>query len=163
MAPLSGADAQLALARETLEAVRSQSLSTREGGVIPWSAFWAEPRAGAAGAFGAYGAVGNAFGQAEVRWKGRTHPVDSASVDAFMDARVAAAVAYTRAFLEWAAARFEAESAPDSPGLTLLRGFRPPPELSLQGWADSHGTRAARPRRGLRATLPMPHALTLSV
>ncbi|WP_240359417.1 hypothetical protein [Pyxidicoccus trucidator] len=163
VAPLSGAEAQLALARETLEAVRSQTLSTREGAVIPWSAFWAEPEAGTPGAFGAYGAVGNAFGQSEVRWRGRLHPVDSASVDAFMDARVASAVAYTRAFLEWAAARFEAVSAPDSPGL-LLRGFRPPPELSLQGLGGlSRDSRGTAPVAGLRATLPMPHALTLSV
>ena len=163
VAPLSGADAQLALARETLEAVRSQSLSMRDGTLIPWSAFWAEPDAGTPGAFGAYGSVGNAFGQPAVRWRGRVRQVDSASVDAFVDARVAAAVAYTRAFLEWAAARFDAASAPDAPGLATRR-FRPPPELSLQGLGglsrDARGTALVA---GLRATLPLPHALTLSV
>lgn len=163
VAPLSGADAQLALARETLAAVRSQSLATRDGTLIPWSAFWAEPDSGTPGAFGAYGAVGNVFGQSKVRWRGRVRQVDSASVDAFVDARVAAAVAYSRAFLEWAAERFAAASAPRSEGF-VARGFRPPPELSLQGLGGlSRDSRGTAPVAGLRATLPMPHALTLSV
>jgi hypothetical protein len=163
VAPLSGTDAQVAVARETLEAVRSQTLALRDGTVIPWSAFWAEPDAKTAGAFGAYGAVGNAFGRSELRFEGRTRQVDPASVDAFVDERVASAVAYSRAFLEWAAARFDAVAAPDAPALAS-RGFRPPPELSLQGVGglarDSRGT---APVAGLRASLPLPHSLGLSV
>ncbi|MFP2931969.1 hypothetical protein ACLESO_43750 [Pyxidicoccus sp. 3LG] len=106
VAPLSGVDAHHALARETLEAVRSQSLTAVDGTVIPWSAFWTEPDSRSPGAFGVYGPVGNLFGGAEVRWKGRPCRVDAAGVSAFMDARVASAVAYSRAFLTWAAQRF---------------------------------------------------------
>jgi hypothetical protein len=161
--PLSGTDAQLALARETLDAVRSQGLATREGVPVPWSAFWAEPGAEDAGAFGAYGAVGNAFGQARIRWKGRTRRVDPAAYAAFMDARAAAAVAYTRAFLEWAAQRFDEASAPDAP-VSALRGFRPPPELSLQLLGGlMRDPRGAAPLTGLRASLPLPQGMGLSV
>lgn len=163
VAPLSGVEAQVALARETLEAVRSQSLTARDGTVIPWSAFWSEPDPLRPGTFGVYGPVGNAFGRTEVRWRGRVRQVDSASTEAFVDARAAAAVAYARAFLEWAAARFEEVSASDAPGLSLL-GFRPSPELSLQALGGvSRDSRGTAPVAGLRASLPLPHALTLSV
>ncbi|QSQ28264.1 hypothetical protein JY651_25940 [Pyxidicoccus parkwayensis] len=163
VAPLSGVEAQVALARETLDAVRTQSLTTRDGTAIPWSAFWSEPDARSPGTFGVYGAVGNAFGQARVRWQGHMHEVDPASVDAFLDARASAAVAYVRAFLEWAAARFDEVSAPDMPHLSLL-GFRPPPELSLQAIGGvARDARGTAPLAGLRAALPLPHALTLSV
>ncbi|NPC84604.1 hypothetical protein HPC49_41120, partial [Pyxidicoccus fallax] len=161
--PLSGVDAQQAVARETLDAVRTQSLATEEGPEIPWSAFWAEPGAGAPGTFGAYGAVGNGFGQAKVRWKGREYHVDPAGTAAFMDARVSSAVAYTRAFLRWAAERFDEASAPDAPGVSLS-GFRPPPELSLQVLGGlSRDSRGTAPLAGLRAALPLPHSLGLSV
>ena len=163
VAPLSGTEAHLALARETLDVVRTQSLSARDGTVIPWSAFWSEPEARSPGTFGGYGAVGNAFGRTEVRWRGRVRQVDAASTEAFMAARAAATVAYTRAFLAWAAARFEEASAPDAPGLSLL-DLRPPPELSLQALGGlSRDSRGTAPVAGLRASLPLPHALTLSV
>jgi hypothetical protein len=163
VAPLPGAEAQRALAIETLSAVRGEAL-TSKGGAIPWSAFWAAPKTHAPGAFGGYGAeVGNAFGQPAVRWRGREHTVDPAGYAAFMDARVSGAVAYTRAFLEWATDQLEQEAA--SAGSSVaLRGFHPAPELSLQivgGWMrDSRGT---APVLGLRATLPLPRSLMLSV
>lgn len=163
LAPLSGTDAQVALARETLDAVRTQSLTTRDGTRIPWSAFWSEPDARSPGAFGAYGPAGNVFGQSRIRWQGHVHEVDATSTDAFMAARASAAVAYARAFLEWAAMRFDEVSRPDAPGLSLL-GFRPPPELSLQALGGmSRDARGTAPVAGLRAALPLPHALTLSV
>nr|WP_225937890.1 hypothetical protein [Myxococcus sp. RHSTA-1-4] len=163
VAPLSGPDAQHALARETLDVVRTQSLSTEDGAEIPWSAFWAEPDSRAPGAFGAYGLVGNAFGETKVRWKGREHRVDPARTAAFMDARAAAAVAYTRAFLEWAAERFDEASAPDAPRVPL-RDYRPPPELSFQLLGGVHrNSRGTAPSTGVRATLPLPHALGLSM
>ncbi|HLL05992.1 MAG TPA: hypothetical protein VK539_35800 [Myxococcaceae bacterium] len=163
VAPLSGAEAQRALALETLSAVRAETLSTR-GSTIPWSAFWTEPRTHAPGAFGGYGSeVGNAFGQPVVRWRGQKHTVDPSGYAAFMDARVSGAVAYTRAFLEWASDRFE-EAAASTGGTVALRGFRPAPELSLQVvgglMRDSRGT---APMLGLRATLPLPRSLMLSV
>jgi hypothetical protein len=158
--PLSGSEAQLALARETLEVVRSQVLATREGAGVPWSAFWSEPGV-ESGDFGAYGPVGNSFGQARVRWKGSTRRADPAAYAAFMDARAAAAVAYTRAFLEWAAQRFEEVS--DAP-VSASRGFRPPPELSLQVLGGlTRDPRGTAPITGLRASLPLPHGLGLSV
>jgi hypothetical protein len=160
--PLSGTDAQQALAKETLTAVRGEALTAKDG-AIPWSAFWAEPGKHTQGAFGGYGAeVGNAFGQPVVRWRGRQHPVDPAGYAAFMDARVSSAVGYTRAFLEWASDRFE-EAASDGEAVAL-RGFRPAPALSLQAvggvMRDSRGT---VPVLGLRATLPLPRSLMLSV
>lgn len=163
LAPLSGSDAQHALARETLDVVRAQSLPTREGTPVPWSAFWSEPGVDTPGAFGAYGSAGNVFGREKVRWKNRTWHAASASYAAFVDARAAAAVAYTRAFLEWAADRFEETSAPDAPVLAL-RGFRPPPELSLQLLGGlTRDPRGTAPIAGLRAALPLPHGLGLSV
>jgi hypothetical protein len=162
VAPLSGDEAQLALARETLAAVRSESLSSSQG-VIPWSAFWAEPASHGPGAFGGYGAeAGNAFGVSAVRWQGREHRVAPAQYAAFMDTRVSGAVAYTRAFLEWASDQFEEAAASSSP--VALRGFRPAPQLSAQllgGFTrDSRGSSAVL---GLRATLPLPRAWMLSI
>jgi hypothetical protein len=104
LAPLSGEEAQLALALETLEVVRTGTLPV-EGGAIPWSAFWAEPTPHAPGVFGGYGVVGNAFDSKEVRWQGRTWKVDPSAYEAFVEARVGSAVAYSRAFLLWATAR----------------------------------------------------------
>ena len=162
VAPLPGEEAQQALARETLAAVRSDSLPTAQG-AIPWSAFWVEPATHASASFGAYGGeAGNTFGARKVRWQGRAHSVDSTGYTAFMDARVAGAVAYSRAFLEWASDRFE-EAASEKPSVTL-RGFRPAPELSLQLLGgvtqDSRGT---TPMLGLRAAVPLPRSFMLSV
>ncbi|WP_224249879.1 phospholipase C/P1 nuclease family protein [Hyalangium gracile] len=161
VAPLPGDEAQRALARETLAAVRTESVSTPHG-PIPWSAFWAEPERHDAGTFGHYGAeAGNAFGANTVHWHGRRYRIAPADYSAFMDARVSSAVAYTRAFLEWASERF-AEAASAEP--VALRGFRPAPELSLQVLGgvtrDSRGT---TPTLGLRAALPLPRSLKLSV
>lgn len=162
LAPLSGEEAQQALARETLSAVRSGSLPTPQG-PIPWSAFWTEPVTHGSASFGSYGGeAGNAFGVRKVRWQGQVHQIDSAGYAAFMDARVSGAVAYTRAFLEWASDRFEeAASMKES---VALRGFRPSPELSLQllgGVArDVRGTTSVM---GLRAALPLPRAFMLSL
>ena len=163
VAPLPGDEAQRALAGETLAAVRGEALTTK-GSTIPWSAFWTEPRKHAPGAFGGYGAeVGNAFGQPVVRWGGRKHTVDPAGYADFMDARVSGAVAYTRAFLEWASDQLE-EAAASEESPVALRGFRPAPELSLQAvggvMRDARGT---APVVGLRATLPLPRSLMLSV
>jgi hypothetical protein len=162
VAPLSGTEAQQALARETLAAVREETLAL-EDGAMPWSAFWAEPATHAPGAFGDYGAeVGNAFGQAQVRWQGRAHRVAPEGYQRFMAARTAGAVAYTRAFLAWASDRFEEAAA--SPSSAPLAGFRPTPEVSLEGVGgvveDSRGT---TPVWGLRAALPLPRSLGLSV
>jgi hypothetical protein len=162
VAPLSGPAAQQALARETLDAVRTGALPTAEG-AIPWSSFWAEPGTRGPGVFGGYGAeVGNAFGQGTVRWKGREHPIDPAEYAAFMDARVAGAIAYTRAFLEWASDRFEEATASERP--MALRGFRPAPALSLQLLGGlTRDARGTVPVLGLRAALPLPRSLMLSV
>jgi hypothetical protein len=162
VAPLPGDEAQQALARETLAAVRSESLSSPQG-PIPWSAFWAEPASHGPGAFGGYGAeAGNAFGVSAVRWQGREHRVDPAQYAAFMDTRVSSAVAYTRAFLEWASDQFEEAAASSSP--VALRGFRPAPQLSAQllgGFTrDSRGTSAVL---GLSAALPLPRSWMLSI
>jgi len=162
VAPLSGEEAQQALARETLAAVRSDSLPTHRGS-IPWRAFWTEPASHDSAAFGTYGGeAGNAFGAREVRWQGWVHPIDPAGYAAFMDARVAGAVAYSRAFLEWASDRFE--EAASAKASVALRGFHPSPELSLQllgGVArDARGT---TPMLGLRASLPLPRSFMLSV
>lgn len=160
--PLSGDEAQQALARETLAAVRGESLSTPHG-PIPWSAFWEEPASHGPGAFGGYGdEVGNVFGASVVRWQGREHPVEPAQYAAFMDTRVSGAVAYTRAFLEWASDRFEEAAASSSP--VTLRGFRPAPQLSAQLLGgltrDSRGTSTVL---GLRAALPLPRSWMLSI
>ncbi|MFL5345583.1 MAG: hypothetical protein ACJ8AT_12350 [Hyalangium sp.] len=165
VAPLPGDAAQQALARETLAAVRNESLPTPQG-PIPWSAFWVEPSIHGPGAFGHYGAeVGNAFGVTSVRWKGSEHTVDSSGYSAFMDERVSGAVAYSRAFLEWASDQFEeaaASSASSAP--VTLRGFHPAPELSVHLLGglmrDSRGT---TPILGWSAALPLPRALMLSV
>ncbi len=158
--PLPGDEAQKAMARETLAAVRSESLATPQG-VIPWSAFWAEPEVRVPGAFGHYGTeVGNAFGAAVVRWDGTPHTVGPEAYLAFMSARVSGAVAYSRAFLEWASAQFAAAATAQP---VALRGFQPDPELSVQMLGgltrDSRGT---TPSLGVRAVLPLPRSLMLS-
>ncbi|MCP3097510.1 hypothetical protein LZ198_01330 [Myxococcus sp. K15C18031901] len=163
LAPMSGAEAQHAHASETLEAVRTQSLTTDDGVSIPWSAFWAEPAPGHPGAFGDYGAVGNAFGRAAVDWRGQRHPVSGEVYDAFMADRAAAAVAYTRAFLEWAAGQFEAVAAPGSVA-PPARPYRPAPELSVQGIGGlSRDSVGSSYMVGVRASMPLPHALGLSL
>jgi hypothetical protein len=97
-----------------------------------------------------------------VRWKGREHRVEPAQYAAFMDTRVSGAIAYTRAFLEWASDRFE-EAAASSEAVALRR-FRPAPELSVQLLGgltrDSRGT---TPLLGLSAALPLPRAWRLSI
>ncbi|MBN1210291.1 MAG: hypothetical protein JXB05_35895 [Myxococcaceae bacterium] len=160
--PLSGTDAQQVLARETLAAVRTEALPTRHG-AIPWSAFWAEPEAHGPGVFGDYGTeIGNAFGASLVRWRGREYEVEPASYAAFMDARVSGAVAYTRAFLEWASERFQEAASSAEP--VELRGFEPAPTLSLQLLGGLHrDPRGTWPVLGLRAALPLPRSLMLSV
>ncbi len=163
VAPLSGADAQHALALETLAAVRTEVLHTDDGAPLPWSAFWSEPDAAVPGAFGVYGPVGNAFGLREVRWEGRTRRIPPEAPAAFMAARVASAVAYTGAFLTWAAQRFEEASLPDAP-FVALRVFRPSPEVSLEVLGGvASDARGAAPIVGLRGSLPLPHGLGLSV
>ncbi|WP_224366615.1 hypothetical protein [Hyalangium versicolor] len=159
--PLPGDEAQQQLARETLATVRNETLATAQG-PIPWSAFWTEPSTRGPGSFGHYGAeVGNAFGASTVHWKGKALSVEPATYAAFVDARVSSAVAYTRAFLEWASEQFEA-AASDNP--VALRGFHPAPELSAQFLGgltrDSRGT---TPIVGLRAVLPLPRSFGLSV
>jgi len=163
VAPMSGADAQRAHALETLEAVRTQALRADDGEAIPWSAFWAEARDGRPGAFGDYGEAGNVFGRAEVRWRGRAHPVSGEAYDAFMAERAAAAVAYTRAFLEWAASRFEEVASPDFVA-PPPRPYRPAPELSVQGiGAVVRDGEGGSTRVGVRASMPLPHGLGLSL
>jgi hypothetical protein len=161
--PLSGVEAQRALARETLNAVRQESVQVGEG-AIPWSAFWTEPAEHTPGAFGRYGdEPGNAFGQPEVRWRGRTHAVPPEAYAAFMDARVSGAVAYSRAFLEWASARFQEAAASKVP-TRELRAFHPAPALSLELVGGlAHDPRGTTPVMGLRAAIPLPRALVLSV
>ncbi|WNG45942.1 hypothetical protein F0U60_18845 [Archangium minus] len=162
IAPLSGEEAQLALARETLEVVRSGSLTTVEGGAIPWSAFWAEPTTKKPGAFGGYGSLGNAFDSKEVRWKGRTWKVDPSEYDDFVDARVESAVAYSRAFLLWAAERLTALA--EARNVAMRPNWNPSPSLALEllgGAATS--LRGATPVAGARALFPLPRAMGLSV
>ncbi|HYH99350.1 hypothetical protein, partial [Hyalangium sp.] len=160
--PLPGPEAQQALARETLAAVRSDSLPTPRG-PIPWSAFWAEPATHEAGAFGDYGSeAGNVFGTRTVRWRGGAYAVDPAGYAAFMDARVSGAVAYTRAFLEWASDRFEEAASSSEPA--ALRGFRPAPALSVHFLGGlSRDSRGTSPMLGLRAAVPLPRAFMLSL
>jgi hypothetical protein len=160
--PLSGIEAQRALASETLAAVRHESLQAGQG-AIPWASFWTEPAEHHPGAFGGYGAeTGNAFGQPVVRWRGRNHPVSAEAYATFMDARVAGALAYTRAFLEWASDRFEEAAAAKS--ASGLRTFHPAPALSLELVGGLvRDPRGSAPVMGLRAALPLPRGLGLSV
>ncbi|MFY0565616.1 hypothetical protein ACN28E_17475 [Archangium lansingense] len=158
--PLSGADAQLALARETLEVVRTGSLPV-EGGSIPWNAFWAEPSTRGPGAFGGYGVVGNAFDSKEVRWQGRTWKVDPSAYDDFVDARVESAVAYSRAFLLYATQRLitlaEAREQAAKPQ------WKPSPVLALELQGGAITTlRGVAPVAGVRALFPLPLAMGLS-
>lgn len=159
IAPLSGADAQLALARETVEEVRTGTLPA-EGGAIPWSAFWAE--ASQPGTFGHYGEAGNAFGLKEVHWKGRAWTVEPSAYEDFVGARAEAAVAYSRAFLLFAAERFA--TLAESRSLAMRPQWRPASELSLElmGGAAVTAPRGATPLAGVRALLPLPWAMGLS-
>ncbi|WPB74132.1 hypothetical protein KYC5002_34510 [Archangium violaceum] len=160
LAPLSGEEAQLALARETLEVVRMGSLPV-EGGAIPWSAFWAAPATPGPGAFGVYGVVGNAFDSKEVRWQGRTWKVDSSAYDDFVDARVESAVAYSRAFLLYAAQRLTALAQAREQVVKPL--WKPSPVLGLEVLGGAVTTlRGAAPVAGLRALFPLPWSLGLS-
>jgi hypothetical protein len=159
VAPLSGEEAQRALAQETLEAVRTGALPA-EGGAIPWSAFWVEPSK--PGTFGRYGEAGNHFGDEQVRWQGRTWRVERAGYEALLDGRVEAAVAYTRAFLLWASERLTALEQARAP--VLRRAWRPAPELSFElvgGVASS--PRGSAPLAGARLLLPLPRSLGLSL
>jgi hypothetical protein len=161
IAPLSGEEAQLALARETLEVVRTGTLPV-EGGAIPWSAFWAEPTPHKPGAFGGYGVVGNAFDSKEVRWQGRTWKVDPTAYEGFVDARVGSAVAYSRAFLLWATARLTALAEARNQQ-AMKPSWKPSPALALEllGGAIT-SLRATTPVAGARVLLPLPWALGLS-
>ncbi|HEX8436984.1 hypothetical protein [Archangium sp.] len=160
LAPLSGEEAQLALARETLEVVRTGSLPV-EGGAIPWSAFWAEPTTRGPGAFGAYGVAGNAFDSTEVRWQGRTWKADPSAYEDFVDARVESAVAYSRAFLLWATQRLTTLAEAREQAATPR--WKPSPLLGLEllGGAIT-SLRGAVPVAGARALFPLPWALGLS-
>ncbi len=160
LTPLSGEEAQLALARETLEVVRTGSLPV-EGGAIPWSAFWAEPTTRAPGAFGGYGVVGNAFDSKEVRWQGRTWKADPSAYEDFVDARVESAVAYSRAFLLWATQRLT--TLAEAREYAAAPRWKPSPLLGLElmgGAATS--LRGAVPVAGARALFPLPWAMGLS-
>lgn len=158
--PLSGAEAQLALARETLEVVRTGALRV-QGGTIPWSAFWAAPATPGPGAFGAYGVVGNAFDSKEVRWQGRTWKVDPAEYDDFVDARVESAVAYSRAFLLYAAQRLT--SLAEAREQAAKPQWQPSPGLALEVLGGAVTTlRGAAPVAGARVLFPLPWAMALS-
>jgi hypothetical protein len=159
VAPLSGEEAQLALALETLEAVRTGTLSA-EGGAIPWSAFWAEPSQ--PGTFGAYGEAGNAFGDEVVRWGARAWRVERAAYEAFLEARVEGAVAYTRAFLTWATERLTALA--EARASTPRPEWRPSPEFTLElGGGLVHTSRGATPLAGARGLMPLPWSMALSL
>lgn len=160
LAPLSGEEAQLALARETLQVIRTSSLPV-EGGAIPWSAFWVEPTSHKPGEFGSYGEVGNAFDSTEVHWHGRTWKVDPSAYDDFVDARVESAVAYSRAFLLWATARLTELAA--TRYQATRADWKPAPALALEllGGAIT-SVRGATPVAGVRALFPLPWAMGLS-
>jgi hypothetical protein len=159
VAPLSGEEAQLALALETLERVRTGTLPA-EGGALPWSAFWAAPSK--PGTFGGYGEAGNAFGARVVRWRGRPWKVEPAVYEDFLDARVEAAVAYTRAFLLWATERLTTLARAQSH--TLRPRWSPAPELSLELVGGAVTTSlGATPVAGARALFPLPWEMALSV
>ncbi|QRN94408.1 hypothetical protein JRI60_35485 [Archangium violaceum] len=161
IAPLSGEEAQLALAQETLEVVRTGTLPV-EGGAIPWSAFWAEPTPHKPGAFGGYGVVGNAFDSTEVRWQGRTWKVDPAVYEDFVNARVGSAEAYSRAFLLWATARLTA-LAETRNQQAMKPDWKPSPALALEllGGAIT-SLRVATPVAGARALFPLPWSMGLA-
>lgn len=161
LAPMSGPEAQDALARETLEVVRTGSLSV-EGGAIPWSAFWAEPVPPTPGVFGSYGAAGNSFGQTRVRWRGREWTVDPARYAEFLDARTDAAVAYSRAFLLWAAQRLTVLAEAHTPRF-VSGPWRPSAQLALEVMGGAVTTpRGTTPVAGARAFIPLPWSFALS-
>ncbi|GEN08948.1 hypothetical protein MFU01_39850 [Myxococcus fulvus] len=154
VAPMSGPDAQLALARETLEVVRTQSLRAEDGTLLAWRTFWVEPDAALPGAFGVYGDSGNAFGQV----KG----VSPEAFDVFMADRAAAAIAYTQSFLTWAAQRFQEVAEPGAVWVST-GDYSPAPELSFQLLGGmTRDARGGAPVAGLRAGLPLPYASRLS-
>ncbi len=158
--PMSGEEAQVSLALETLLVVRSGVLEV-EGGTLPWSAFWAEPTGTAPGTFGHYGAAGNAFGLTEVSWEGRTWTVSADTYEAFVTARARAALDYSRAFLVWAARRISDLDQARAP--VSQAAWTPPPALSLEvmGGAATSG-RGLAPVTGARALIPLPWAMGLS-
>jgi hypothetical protein len=159
VAPLSGEEAQLALATETLELVRTGTLPV-EGGALPWSAFWLAPSK--PGTFGGYGEAGNAFGQKVVRWRGGAWRVEPTVYEDFLDARVEAAVAYTRAFLLWATERLT--TLAEARTHAMRPRWSPAPELSLELVGGAVTTSlGATPVAGARALLPLPWAMSLSV
>ena len=157
--PLSGEDAQRVLAEQTLAVVRAGVLKAK-GGTIPWSAFWAEPKT--PGAFGSYGAAGNAFGDTVVRWQGRKWQVARAEYESFMEARLGDAVAYTHAFLVWAAQRLTAMAEARAP--VALQALRGAPEFSVEVLGGMSSTAfGVRPVTGARVLLPLPRAMNLSL
>ncbi len=157
--PLSGEDAQRVLAEQTLAVVRAGLLNAKDG-TIPWSAFWAEPKA--PGAFGGYGEAGNAFGDTVVRWKGRKWRVERAEYEAFLEARLGDAVGYTQAFLVWATQRLTAIAEARTP--LALQALRSAPEFSLEVVGGMASTSlGARPVTGARVLLPLPRAMNLSL
>jgi hypothetical protein len=159
--PMSGPEAQVSLALETLLVVRSDVLRVR-GGSIPWSAFWAEPAHRAAGAFGHYGTVGNAFDAPEVMYAGHTWTVEPAAYEDFVTARGRAAVDYSRAFLVWATARITALA--QAHAHVAQAGWKPPPVLALEVMGGGATSRQGlAPMVGLRALVPLPWAAGLSV
>ncbi|ATB32141.1 hypothetical protein [Melittangium boletus] len=158
--PMSGEEAQVSLALETLVVVRSDVLAV-EGGTIPWSAFWAEPTQEGPGEFGAYGTVGNAFDTPQVTWRGRTWAVDPAAYEAFVTARARAAVDYSRAFLIWATRRV---TALDQARAQLARPrWIPPPALALELMGGAVTSfQGLSPVAGARALIPLPWTFGLS-
>jgi hypothetical protein len=157
LAPLSGEEAQLALARETLAVVREGTLPV-EGGAIPWSAFWAAPTQDS---FGTYGEVGNAFGDTRLRWRGRTWKAEPSSYEDFVDARAEAAVAYTRAFLLWATERLTSLARAQA---HQEQRWTPSPEFAVEllGGAIT-ASRGVTPVAGARALFPLFWSMKLSL
>lgn len=161
IAPMSGEEAQLALAQETLSLVRTGALPAEDGN-IPWSAFWAEPSHPAPGVFGGYGVAGNVFGDTRVRWKQRTWKVDAAVYEDFVNGRAGSAMAYSSAFLVWATQRLVTLS--DARRQVMRAQWAPSPALALElmGGAVT-SLRGATPVVGARALIPLPWAMAASV
>ncbi|EPX62488.1 hypothetical protein D187_008676 [Cystobacter fuscus DSM 2262] len=158
--PMSGDEAQLALAEETLNLVRTGALPVVDGN-IPWSAFWAEPVHADPGVFGGYGEVGNAFGAARVRWNGRAWKVDPAVYEDFVNGRAEAAMAYSRAFLVWATERLTTLARERQQ--VMRAQWAPSPALALEVMGGALASpRGATPVAGARALLPLPWAMALS-
>jgi hypothetical protein len=160
LVPMSGDEAQLALAEETLDVVRTGALPVEDGN-IPWSAFWAEPAHPGPGVFGGYGAVGNAFGATRVRWNGRAWKVDPAVYEDFVNGRAEAAMAYSRAFLVWATERLTTLARARNQVMRPQWAPSPALALELMGGALT-SPRGATPVAGARALIPLPWAMALS-